>query len=148
MIFEKIQADLKTALKEKDRLEVSTLRFLVAALKDKEIELQKRGELSDEEVTGVIRKQVKQRQESIEAYQKGKRDDLADKEKKEAEILGNYLPQEISPKELEKAVLAAIEKTGAGGPQDFGKVMGMVMGQLKDRADGSSVSKMVKEKLQ
>ena len=104
MLLEKIQTDLKKALKYKKELEVSTLRVLLSAIRNKEIELKKRGQLTDEEVVGVVKKQVKQHRESIEAYQKAKRDDLVDKETQELEVLGKYLPQEKSPKELEKTV--------------------------------------------
>ena len=83
MLLDKIQADLKTALKEKDELKSSALRFLIAAIREKEIELQKRGQLKDEEIIEVIKRQVKQHKESIEAYQKGKREELAEKEKKD-----------------------------------------------------------------
>jgi len=147
-MLEKIKTDLKTALKGKDETTVSTLRLLLAAIHNKEIELKKRGKLKNEEVVAVIRQQVKQRRESIEAYQKGKRDDLVEKEKQELDILSKYLPQQISSGELEKIVGQTIEETGASGPADFGKVIGAVMGKVKGRADGSEVAKIVKEKLQ
>lgn len=147
MILEKIQNDLSVALKSKDEATVSTLRFLLAAVKDKEIELNKRGKLTDEEVIGVIQKQVKQHKESIEAYQKGGRSDLSDKESKELSILSNYLPQQISPEDLEKIVSKAVNKIGASGPGDFGRVMGEVMGEVKGIADGGQVAKVVKKLL-
>jgi len=147
-MLEKIKTDLKTALKGKDETTVSTLRLLLAAIHNKEIELKKRGKLKNEEVVAVIRQQVKQRRESIEAYQKGKRDDLVEKEKQELDILSKYLPQQISSGELEKIVGQTIEETGASGSTDFGKVIGAVMGKVKGRADGSEVAKIVKEKLQ
>lgn len=148
MILDKIQTDLKTALKEGDKLKVSTLRLLVAAIKDKEIKLQKRGTLKDEEVLSVIQKQVKQRKESIEAYQKAERPELADKESQELEFLNNYLPQQKSPEELEKVIDEVIGKIGASGPKDFGKAMGLIMSQLKGQVDGNLISQLVRQKLQ
>lgn len=147
MLLEKIKNDLKAALKEKDELVVSTLRFLLSAIHNKEIELKKRGKLSDEEVIGVIRKQVKEHQESIEAFQKGKREDLVEKEKKELAILNKYLPQQLSSKELKKIIKEVIGETGAVGEKDFGKVMGVVMGEVKGRAEGKTVAEVVKQQL-
>lgn len=95
MLVEQIKNDLKTALKQKDEVAVSTLRFLLAAIQNKEIELKKRGKLSNEEVVAVIKKQVKEHQESIQAYRQGKRNDLVEKEKQELAILNNYLPADI-----------------------------------------------------
>ncbi len=147
MLLDKIQADLKTALKEKDELQSSTLRFLLAAIREKEIELNKRGQLTDEDLVGVIKRQVKQHHESIEAYQKGKREELAEKEKKELVILNKYLPQQMAPEELEKIVKETIEQIGPSGPQDFGKVMGAVIGKVRGMADGKAVSELVKKLL-
>lgn len=148
MLLEKIKTDLKTALKEKNEITASTLRFLLADIHNKEIELKKRGKLSDDEVVAVIRKQVKEHQESIEAYKKGKREDLVEKEEKELAILRKYLPQELSFKELERIVKETIKEISAKSPADFGKVMGIVMGRVKGRAEGKEVAKLVKEKLQ
>ena len=147
MLLDKIQADLKTALKEKDELKSSALRFLIAAIREKEIELQKRGQLKDEEIVGVIKRQVKQHKESIEAYQKGKREELAEKEKKELAILNNYLPQQMDPEELEKIVKETIDQVKPSGPQDFGKVMGAVIGKVRGMADGKEVAELVKKLL-
>lgn len=144
MILDQLRNDLKQALKAKDEITASTLRFLLAAIQNKEIELKKRGKLKDEEVMVVIRKQVKQHQESIEAYQKGKREDLVEKEKKEMAVLGKYLPQQLSSKELEKIIDEVIEEVG---DKDFGKVMGAVMGKVKGRVEGSEVAKVVKKHL-
>ena len=147
MLLEKIKNDLTAALKKEDKARASALRFLLADIQNKEIELKKRGKLSDEEVVAVIRRQVKQHQESIEAYQKGKREDLVKKEKDELAILKKYLPQAMPPQELEKIVKETIEATGASSPQDFGKVMGAVMAKVKGRADGKAVSEVVKKLL-
>lgn len=147
MLLEQIKTDLKTAQKQKDEIVVSTLRFLLAALYNKEIELKKRGQLSDEEAIGVIRQQVEQHKESIRAYRKGKRDDLAEKEEKELAILSKYLPQQISPEELEKIVKETIGEMGEVGEKDFGRIMGRVMGKVRGRAEGKLVAEMVKKLL-
>ncbi len=142
---EKIRKDLEKALKEKDLVRISALRFLLSQIQNKEIELNKRNRLSDEEVVGVIRKQAKERQESIEAYRRGNRDDLVKKEEGELKILNTYLPQLLSSGELEKIVSQTIEELGAKGPEDFGRVMGAVMGKVKGRADGQVVASLVKK---
>jgi uncharacterized protein YqeY len=142
---EKIRNDLKKALKEKDLVRISVLRFLLSQIQNKEIELNKRNRLSDEEVVAVIRKQAKERQESIEAYRQGNRDDLVKKEEGELKILNTYLPQLLSSEELEKIVSQTIEEIGAKGAEDFGKVMGAVMEKVKGRADGQMVAGLVKK---
>lgn len=138
----KIQADLGQALKKGDTLKVSTLRLLIAEIHNQEIE--KRQELSKEEIITIVQKEVKKRQESIEAYQKGKREDLVKKEKKELEVLSEYLPRQLSPQELEKIIQSVIKKVNATSLSDFGKVMGLVMAEVKGRADGKVISKIVK----
>lgn len=143
MIIEKIQADLRQALKAKEEIRVSTLRLLLAEVHNREI--QKQAKLKDEDVVAVIRQQLKLRQEAIEAYQKGNRDDLVKKEQKELEILSKYLPQKISPEELEKIIRQTISEVGAGGQEDFGKVMGAVMVKIKGRAEGKEVAEIVKK---
>jgi uncharacterized protein YqeY len=143
MLLEKIQEDLKTALKEKKETQVSTLRLLISEIHNRQIE--KQADLNNEDIMAVIRKGVKQRQEAIEAYEKGGRQDLADKEKQEAEILSNYLPQEMSTTELEKITKEVIKVVGASGPGDFGKVMGVVMSKVKGRIDGAKVAEAVKK---
>ena len=143
MLLEKIQKDLTEALKAKKEVAVSTLRLLLSEIHNQEIE--KQSELNDEDVMAVIRKGVKQRQEAIEAYEKGSRQDLADKEKQELEILSNYLPQEMSSEELEKITKEVIDEKGASGTGDFGRVMGVVMGKVKGRIDGAKVAEAVKK---
>lgn len=145
MILEKIQKELKEALKARDNLRVSALRFLLAAAHNRKIE--KQAELTDEDILAVIRQQVKQHKESIAAYQQGKRDDLVGKEQSELDILNTYLPRQMGDEELEKIVKNAIAETGATGPTDFGKAMGAVMGKVKGKADGNQVAVMVKNQL-
>lgn len=145
MILEKIQKDLKEALKARDNLRVSTLRFLLAALHNRKIE--KQADLVEEDVSAVIRQQVKQHRESITAYQQGKRDDLAAKEQSELDILNTYLPRQMSGEELEKIVKETVIALDAAGLVDFGKVMGAVMGKVKGLADGNQVAVTVKSQL-
>ncbi len=143
MLLEKIQEDLTEALKAKKEVAVSTLRLLLSEIHNRVIE--KQADLNDEDVMAVIRKGVKQRQEAIEAYEKGGRQELADKEKQELEILSNYLPQEMSSEELEKITKEVIDEMKASGPGDFGKVMGAVMSKVKGRIDGAKVTEAVKK---
>ena len=145
MLLEQIQNDLKTALKEKNELQVSTLRLLLSETHNRQIE--KQAELVDEDIIGVLRKEAKKRQESVEAYEKGGRQELADKESKELIILSKYLPQEMDPQELEKMVKETIDEVRAQGAGDFGKVMGVVMNKVKGKIDGSKVSDAVKKLL-
>jgi len=143
MNFEdKIRADLSQAIREKDALKASVLRFLLSEIHNCWLEKQK--ELSEEDVLRVIYHQVKLRKEAIEAYQKGGRSDLAEKERKELEILSKYLPQQLSPQDLEKIIKKIISEIGAKGAGDFGKVMGAVMAKVKGQADGSTVAAEVK----
>lgn len=142
---DKIQSDLKKAMKAKDEIVVSTLRLLLSEIHNQEIE--KQGKLTDEDIVGAVQKEVKKRQESIEAYQKGKRDDLVEREKKELAVLNKYLPQQLSPEELETTIQSVIKDVGVSGMADFGKVMGPVMAKVKGKADGKVVSEAVKKVL-
>ena len=143
MLNEQIQKDLEAAMKGKEEVKVSTLRLLVSEIRNKQIEKQE--EPNDEEIIALIRRAVKQRQEAIESYQKGERNDLAEKEKAEMAILSNYLSQELSASEVEKVVKEVISEVGASGPQDFGKVMNGVMNRLKGKVDGTKVAQAVKK---
>ena len=142
---ERIQNDIKEALKAGEEIKVGTLRMVLAFFINKEKE---RGEaISDEEAMDVLQTEAKKRREAIEAFEKGGRLELAEKEKKELEILKIYLPEQLSAKEIQNLVTQAIEKTGAASMQDIGKIMGALMPQIKGKADGNLVSKIVKEKL-
>lgn len=145
MLEDQIRKDLKSAQKQKETLKVSVLRFLLSAIHNRQIEKQEK--LTDEDVIGVIRTQVKQRKESIEAFKKGGRSELVQKEEEELKLLSKYLPQEISEEELLKIIDKIISDTGACHPSDFGKVMGQVMGQVKGRAEGRLVADLVKSRL-
>ena len=139
-IKEEINQSLIKALKAKETERVQTLRGLLASLKNAEIEA--KGELKDDRVIEVLRREVKQRKEAAVEYQKGNREDLVKKEESELDIIKEYLPEEISDQKIEAAVKEAIEKTGASSKQDIGKVMGVVMAELKGQADGARVSQI------
>lgn len=145
MIKDRITQELKEALKAGDAVRVSTLRLLSNALHNEEIAKQK--ELTEEEEIGVVRRQLKQREEAADAYKKGGRPESAEKEKQEAEILKEFLPAQMSGEELDRSVEEIIAQVGAAGPQDFGKVMGAVVARVKGRADGKVVAEIVRQKL-
>ncbi|MFH1315470.1 MAG: GatB/YqeY domain-containing protein [Candidatus Uhrbacteria bacterium] len=144
-LFENIDADLKQSLKDRNEQRVSTLRLLLAALKNKKIEM--RCELKDEDVLATIRTQVKQLKDSLVAFEQGGRSDLVDKAKAELEILVEYQPKGMGSDELETIVKSVIEETGAVGKGDMGKVMGAVMGKVVGKADGGEVKQMVERLL-
>ena len=139
---ERIQQDIKGAMKEKDQVKLSTLRLLMSEIKNKEIDAG--GELEEADLLSIIQKAAKQRKESIEQYKKGGRDELAAKEERELEILNSYLPQQLSREELEALVREAIARCGATSPKDMGKVMKEVMPAVKGRADGKEVNALVR----
>lgn len=144
-ISDQINEDLVAAMKAKDEVSVSTLRLLAAAFKNKQIELGH--ELTDEEVLEVISRSAKQRKESIDAYSKGGREDLAAKEKAELEVIGKFLPEQLGEDEIGKVVDEVISQTNATSKAEMGKVIGGVMQRLKGQADGGVVSRIVSEKL-
>lgn len=137
--------DMKTALKSRDQFKLDTLRMVVSAVKNKEIEA--RGELSDDAVVGLVGTLVKQRKEAAQLYRQGGRDDLAAKEEQEIEILNTYLPEQMGEDELVKVVEAVINEAGASSMADMGKVMKAVMSKVAGKADGSLVSALVKKSL-
>jgi len=155
-IKDKINENIKLAFKSGLKDEVSALRFLSSVIKNKELEkrtrlskenkdiaeLEKLSELSDEEIISVISGEVKKRKDSIAQYEKGGRDDLVKKETAELEILKKYVPAEMP-----EAELRAIIKNKITGQKDFGKAMGMVMAEVKGRADGAMVKKIIEEEL-
>ncbi|MCL5794780.1 MAG: GatB/YqeY domain-containing protein [Patescibacteria group bacterium] len=145
-LLEQIETDYLLALKGKNEPVVSVLRMLKSAMKNKEIALGKK--LDDTLISELVAKEVKSRQDSINEYKKGNRQDLVEKEQSEIEILKKYLPEQLSPNEVEKIIEETIKKVGANSPQDMGKVMAVLMPQLKGKADGSLVSSLVKSKLQ
>ena len=145
MLSENIENDLIEAMKSKDENTLLVLRGLKSAIKNKEIE--KKAELEDADIVGVIQSQIKSRRDAIDMYEKGGRAELAEKEKKEIEILNKYLPEQMSEEDIRREVKSAITETSASDIKDMGKAMGIVMGKLKGKADGSMISKIVKEEL-
>lgn len=143
---EKINADLLTAMKAKEEVKLGALRMLKASIMKFEVSGDKKIEATDENVLQIIGKEVKQRKDSIEAYRKGSREDLAVKEEAEMKILQLYLPEQMSEEELKTLISRMISQTGAT-VKDFGKVMGAVMAQAKGKADGQTVTRLVKEML-
>lgn len=149
-VKETILADLITAMKAKDSKRLQVLRSLKAKLLEKEIEQRSDGkaELSNEDALAVLTKAAKQRKESIDQYTAGNRLDLVEVEKAELEIIESYLPAPMSEDEIIERIDSLISKVGATGMQDIGKVMGPIMGQLKGKADGYLVNKLVKQRLE
>lgn len=141
---EQIAADLRAAIFAKDELKVSTLRMLMADMKNYQIESQK--ELEEADVVTLVQRQVKRHRESIDGFERGGRAEMAEKEKKELEILQTYLPEQMSEGEITSEVEKAISSTGAAAIADMGKVMGALQ-HLKGKADFGLVSQKVKEKL-
>ncbi len=146
-LLEKINADLTSALKAKDEALVSVLRMLKSAVQYKSVEGSARKELSDGEVIDVLTKQAKQRRESIDAFLKGGREDLADKEKAELAVIERYLPAHLPDDEILKVVTEAVAAVGAASIKDMGKVMAAVTPVLKGKADMGKVSALVKARL-
>lgn len=144
--MDKIAADMKDAMRAKDAVRLSTLRLLKSAVEYHKIE-KKQEQLTDVEVTAVIKKQIKQRQDSIEGFEKGGRADLVEKEKAELAVLKTYLPEELSQAQVEEVVKATIAEVGAATKTDMGKVMKAVQAKLAGRADNRLVSQIVSANL-
>jgi uncharacterized protein len=144
-LIEQLQADMKTAMRDGDAQRRDTLRMALAAAQNAAKE--KREPLSDEEALAVLTKQVKTRRESIEAFRDAGRDDLADKEQAEIDVLAPYLPVQLGEDEVRALVIDAITATGASSPKDMGKVMGALMPKVKGRADGKLVRGLVDQEL-
>lgn len=141
--------DLKTAMKNRQKDRVRVLRSLKAKILEKEISVREGGEaeLDDEQVTDVLMKAAKQRKDSIEQFKKGGRDDLVQQEQDELSVIELYLPEMLDEDEIREIVRKKIETVGANDLSDMGKVMGALMQQLKGKAEGAKVSKVVKEEL-
>lgn len=161
MLKQKLQEDLNNSLKSGDQLKRLVLGMVMTAVKNRELtkrtqlskttsntgELEKQSQLTDEEVIEVIAGEVKKRKEAMEQFKSGGRDELAQKEKSEMDILLTYLPEQLGEDEIRAEVQKTISEVGATSVKDMGKVIGAAMGKLKGRADGSSVSRLVKELL-
>lgn len=142
---DRFTADMKTAMKSGDKALLGTLRMVLAAIKQREVD--ERIELSDADVLAVVEKAIKQRRESLAQFESANREDLAAKEREEIEHLMPYLPAQLSDAEVGAAIDAAIAETGAAGMRDMGKVMGLLKGRMQGQADMSAVSAMLKDKL-
>lgn len=144
-LIEDIDSEIKKALKEKEKIRLSTLRLLKASIKNAEIE--KMDTLDETEITDIVSGEVKRRKEAIVEYEKGNRPELAEKESLELEVLSEFMPEQLSEKELEGIIKEAIESTQATDTKDLGKVMSQVMPAIKGRAEGKVVNQMVREAL-
>lgn len=141
----KITEDMKSALKAKETQRLSAIRLLLAAIKQKEID--GRVELTDADVLGIVEKQIKQRRDSIAQYRAANRQDLVDGETFELQVLESYLPRQLSEAQVADEITKAIAETGAIGPTDMGKVMGVLKARLAGRADMGKVSGLVRARL-
>lgn len=142
---EKITEDMKAAMRAKETARLGAIRLLLSAMKQREVD--ERIELSDTDVVSIIEKMLKQRRDSISQYKTANRQDLVDVEEFEVSILQAYMPQQLSEAEIVSAIAEAIASTGAAGPQDMGKVMGVVKAKLAGRADMGKVSGLIKAQL-
>jgi len=150
-IIDRLNDDLKEAMRNRDKVRLRTLRSLRSALKNKEIDQRESGVetvLSEQDQLSVLRKQVNQRKDSIEQYENAGRDDLVQQEQEELDVLNEYMPAQMSDEELEETLRDIIEEVGAESMADMGAVMGPAMGKLKGRVDGSRVQEMVQSLLQ
>lgn len=144
-IRERLSADIKTAMKAGDKERLGTLRFMMAALKQQEIDT--RTELDDQAVTSILTKRASQHRDSIAQFEGAGREDLAAKERAELTVVEEYLPSPLSAKEIESLILGAIAKLGASSIKDMGKVMNELRPQLTGRADMAAVSSSIKQRL-
>jgi hypothetical protein len=142
---QQITEDMKAAMRAKETARLGAIRLLLAAMKQREVD--ERIELTDADVVAIIEKMLKQRRDSISQYKAANRQDLVDVEEFEVTVLQGYMPQQLSEAEIASAIAEAIASTGAAGPQDMGKVMGVVKPKLAGRADMGKVSGLIKAQL-
>ena len=147
LLREDIEKKFIEAMKAKDAEALSLYRMIRAALKNKEIEKQKT-DLSDDEVSEVVAKEIKKIKDSLQDFEKAGRDDLASRARKEIELASEFMPEQLTEDEIRKVVSAAASSIGAEGQSDFGRLMGEVMKEVKGKADGKQVTALVKEQLQ
>ncbi len=144
-ILQQLTEDMKQAMKAQEKLKLSTIRMLISQLKNEKIDSGK--DLTPDEEVQILMNAAKKRKEAIEAYQKGNRQDLLEKEQQELEIIRQYLPAQMSDEEIQNQIDDIIQSTGASSIKDLGKVMSEAMKALKGRADGKKVQQLVREKL-
>lgn len=142
-----LQSDLLEAMKARDEVKLAALRMFKAAVMKHEVSGKGKVEATDEDVLKILKKEVKQRRDSIEQFEKGGRPELADAEHKQLEVLEAYLPEEMSEAQIKEIAQEVIQQTGASGPADMGKVMGAVMQRTAGKADGGVVRALVQEAL-
>lgn len=142
-LLDRLSTELRDSLKARNQLKVEVIRLLKSSIKNKEIE--KMTPLTDEEIIGVITSAAKQRRDSIEQFRKGGREDLAQKEASELEVLHTFLPKQLSDEDVVNEIKVVITETGASSPKDMGKVMKALIPRIRGRADGTKVSSLVKE---
>ena len=145
MLKTRILDDVKTAMKAQDKPRLATLRLMTAAIKQREVD--ERIELDDAQVLAVLEKMIKQRRDSITQYEKADRQELADQERREIDIIEHYMPEGLSDEEIQAAIESAIAESKAATVRDMGKVMGLLKPQLQGRADMGKVGGLVKQKL-
>lgn len=143
---QKLQEDLKTSMKNKDTLRKSVITLIRSSIK--QVEVDKRIELNDDDVIDIISKQLKQRNDSLEQFLNAGREDLVEETRSEIEVLKEYLPQQLSEEELNEIVKQTISEVGATSMKDMGKIMSVIKPKTKGRADGKLINKLVKENLQ
>ena len=144
-ILQQLTEDMKQAMKAQEKLKLSTIRMLISQLKNEKIDSGK--DLAPDEEIQILMNAVKKRKEAMEAYQKGNRQDLVEKEQQELEIIQQYLPAQMSDEEIAKQIDDIIQSTGASSIRDLGRVMSEAMKALKGKADGKKVQQLVREKL-
>ena len=145
MLKSRIQDDIKAAMKAKEKARLATLRLISAAIKQREVD--DRIELDDAQVVAVLEKMIKQRRDSIAQYESAGRQELADQEQAEIEIIETYMPEGLGDEEIAAMIEAAVSESGAAGIRDMGKVMGLLKPKMQGRADMGKVSGLVKQKL-
>ena len=142
---EKLLSNMKEAMKSKDSVKLGTVRGVISAVKNQEIDLKK--ELSEEEILTIVSREVKKRKEAAVLYEKGNRPELKDKEIQEMKILQAYLPEQVSEKDLRRRIQEVIDETGAEGMKDFGKIMKTLVPEFKGKADNSLIKELAIEYL-
>ena len=144
---EKLQADLTEAIRGRDEVKSGTIRMLLSAITNEEVAGKAAKVLTDAEIITVLSRETKKRREAVEAFTAAKRDDLANKEKAEAAVIAQYLPEQLSEAEIKKMITEAIAETNAAGPAGMGLVMNVLQPKIAGKADGGLVSGLVKEQL-
>jgi uncharacterized protein YqeY len=145
-LSERLNEDMKQAMKSQDKFKLSTIRLIRATIKNLEIDLKRT--LNDNEVLDILSREIKQRKDALQEFTKAGREDLADKVKAEAEFIAEYLPQQLTEEEIKVIVQQTIQETGASSKADMGKIMSALMPKVKGRADGKLVIQAVQELLQ